>query len=312
MPPEVLTYSDDTDFAAEVAAAGAGIAKMLGGGAPISLEIDEVRHGAQSAGTVVLAKQSGRKLAGSADSISEAIVEVVKRKDTKIVVVGATRLGRVVAAKVAVALRAGSLGGAKRVEVEAEKLVAAREVYAGKFIARVASKLPCVALIQRGSYQPLTASPAASAETIEVNVKDSRVTLVETKKNPPADVDLRSASLIVSIGRGLAKKEDMKLVEDLAKAMGAAIGCSRPLSSDLGWLGDDHQVGLTGAYVHPKLYVAVGISGQLQHLAGIKDSKTIVAINKDKQAPIFEVSDYGIVGDLYQVLPEITKLLSKE
>jgi electron transfer flavoprotein alpha subunit len=307
----VLSYSDDSDLAAEVTGAGAEVSKMLGGGNSQSLELDEVRPGATVAGSVVLAKQSGRKLAESADSISGAIVEVAKAKNSKVVLIGATKLGRIVAAKVAVAMKIGSLGGAKRLEVQGDSLVAHREVYAGKFIARVSSKLPCVALVQRGSYQPLTGGPAASVETVEVSVKDSRVTLVETKMSPPADVDLRSAPLIVSIGRGLAKKEDLKLIDDLAKAMGAAIGCSRPLSSDLGWLGEDHQVGLTGTYVHPKLYVAVGISGQLQHLAGIKDSKTIVAINKDKQAPIFEVADYGIVGDLYKVLPEITKLLSK-
>ena len=100
------------------------------------------------------------------------------------------------------------------------------------------------------------------------------------------------------------------MLEQLAKVMGGAVGCSRPLSSDLGWLGEEHHIGLTGAYVHPNLYVAAGISGQLQHIAGIKDSKIIVAINKDKQAPIFQVADYGIVGDLYQVIPAMLKHLA--
>jgi electron transfer flavoprotein alpha subunit len=115
--------------------------------------------------------------------------------------------------------------------------------------------------------------------------------------------------VVVSAGRGFANKEDLEMAVELAEAMGGAVGCSRPLSSDLGWLGEEQQIGLTGSHVHPRLYVAVGISGQLQHVVGIKDSKVIVAINKDKEAPIFQVADYGVVGDLYQVLPAFTKVL---
>jgi electron transfer flavoprotein alpha subunit len=137
----------------------------------------------------------------------------------------------------------------------------------------------------------------------------SRVRRVETRPKPKGSVDLRSAEVIVSAGRGFKKKEDLDLARALAAAIGGALGASRPLSSDLGWLGEEYHVGLTGIYVRPRLYVAVGISGQLQHVAGIKDSGLIEAINKDKQAPIFQVADYGIVGDLYQVLPALVAAL---
>jgi electron transfer flavoprotein alpha subunit len=108
----------------------------------------------------------------------------------------------------------------------------------------------------------------------------------------------------------LKRKEDLPIIQNLADAMGASVGCSRPLSADLGWLPEEAHIGLTGLEVKPKVYVAVGISGQLQHLAGVKEAGTIVAINADKQAPIFANADYGIVGDLYQVIPELVRQLA--
>ncbi len=308
MKASVLSYSEEADLAGEVAWAGVEVAKMLGGDAA-AVELDEVSGGLNFPGRVVLAKGE-RKLETDADSAAAAIVDVARGQGPRAILVGATRFGRVVAAKVAARLSMGSLGEAERLQVEGERLVATREVYAGKFLARVAARLPCVALVQPGAYAAVGGSPQ-SVETVSVTAGEPRVTLREMKETPRTDgAGIESAAVIVSAGRGFSKKEDLALAYDLARTMGAAVGCSRPLSSDLGWLGEEHHIGLTGAYVHPQLYVAVGISGQLQHIAGIKDSKIIVAINKDRQAPIFQVADYGIVGDLYEVLPVLTKILS--
>src|SRR5207253_458078 len=178
-----------------------------------------------------------------------------------------TRFGRVVAAKVAARLGVGSLGGGKKLRVEGERLVLTRDVYGGKFLAEVAAKLPCVALVQPGSYSA-TETPATTAETMSLAALAPKIVVRETKQSRQAEAGLKSATVIVSAGRGFAKKDDLVLARDLAKALGGALGCSRPLSSDLGWLGEELQIGLTGAYVHPRLYVAVGISGQLQHIAG--------------------------------------------
>jgi electron transfer flavoprotein alpha subunit len=302
-----LSYSENGGTAGEVAEAGAQVAKMLGTEAT-ALELDELSPGLRYSGKVILVK-GDRKLEDDADSAAAAIVEVAKARGSRVVLIGATRFGTVVGAKVAARLRVGSLSGAKGLAIEGERLVATREVYAGKFVARVAARLPCVAMVQQGAYQARDGAPT-SVEQLGLSVPDPRVSTLETRKGPETSVDIRSASVVVSAGRGFAKREDLSLVVELARAMGGAVGCSRPVASDLGWLGEEQQIGLTGAHVHPKLYVAVGISGQLQHVAGIKDSKVIVAINKDRAAPIFQFADYGIVGDLYEVLPVLTRMLS--
>jgi len=303
---EVLSFSEDAGLAGEVAAAGRDIAMLLDAEA-VAVELDEVSAGLHSARKVVLVK-GDRALEADPDSAAAAIVEVAKARDVRALLVGETKFGTVVAAKVAGRLKVGSLGKGKRLRVDAGRLVLERDAYGGKYLAQVAAKLPCVAVVQAGAYKAVNA-PIAPVETLSVNVGEPKVATVEVRQSQRGEADIKSAPKIVSAGRGFARKEDLALARDLADALGAALGCSRPLSSDLGWMGEEAHIGLTGAYVHPQLYVAVGISGQLQHVAGIKDSKIIVAINKDGQAPIFQFADYGIVGDLYEVVPALTKLL---
>jgi electron transfer flavoprotein alpha subunit len=304
----VLSYSESADLAGEVAAAGTDLAKQLGTDAA-ALELDEVSVGLRGSGNVVLVK-GDRELEVDADSAAAAIVGVARTEGFRALLVGETRFGTVVAAKVAARLGVGSLGKGKRLRVEGGRLVLERDAYGGKFVARVAAKMPCVAVVQAGAYAAVDGK-LGLAGTTSVAAGERRVALVVTRETPRGAAEIKSARIVVSAGRGFAKKEDLALAQDLAGALGAALGCSRPLSSDLGWLGEEAHIGLTGAYVHPQLYVAVGISGQLQHVAGIKDSKVIVAINKDAQAPIFQVADYGVVGDLYEVLPALTKMLKR-
>jgi electron transfer flavoprotein alpha subunit len=304
----VLSYSESAELAGEVAAAGAEVARMLGTDAA-ALELDEVSAGLRTSSSVVLLK-GDRALEAIADSAAAGILEFAKAKGFGALLIGETRFGTMVAAKVAARLRVGSLGKGKKLRVDDGRLVLERDAYGGKFVATVASKLPCVAVVQAGAYRAADASPG-TVETVTVTVGEPKVAIAETKQGQQGGAGIKSASRIVAAGRGFARKEDLALAQDLATALGAALGCSRPLSSDLGWMGEETHIGLTGAYVHPRLYVAIGISGQLQHVAGIKDSKVIVAINKDAQAPIFQVADYGIVGDLYEVVPALTKTVKQ-
>jgi electron transfer flavoprotein alpha subunit len=303
---DVFTYSESPELAGEVAAAGSELAKELGVEA-VALELDEVSEGLQTSNKVIALK-GGAPLEAIADSAAAAILEFSKGAAFGALLVAESRFGTMVAAKVAARLKVGSLGKGKRLRVDDGRLVLERDVYGGRFSATVASRLPCVAVVQAGAYRAVGASPG-QAKTVAVAVGPPKVSVMETKEAQKEEAGIKSASKIVSAGRGFARKEDLALAQALADALGAALGGSRPLSSDLGWLGEESHIGLTGAYVHPKLYLAVGISGQLQHVAGIKDSKVIVAINKDAQAPIFQVSDYGIVGDLYVIVPALTRIL---
>lgn len=304
MTGPVLSWSENPVLASEVASAGAEVARHLGVDS-YAVELDDVSSGLRSTGKVVLAK-GDRTLETDADAAAEALVHVARSKAASALIVGDTRFGTVVAGIAACRLKAGSLGKGKRLWTQGEKLVIERDAYGGKFLATVAARMPCVAVVQEGAYQA-GGSPTTEAETVSVTAPPQRVAVVETRQTQRHEAGIKSASTVVAAGRGFAKKDDLAIAEALAKALGAALGCSRPLSSDLGWMGEEAHIGLTGAYVRPKLYVALGISGQLQHVAGIKDSKVIVAVNRDAQAPIFQVADYGIVGDLYEVVPALTK-----
>jgi electron transfer flavoprotein alpha subunit len=302
---QIMSFSEEPELSLELAKGAAALARKSEKNA-VSLIVDAPAEG--HTGEVLLLT-SDTPLAGNYELIAEALAAVVAMKGPATFLIGATRLGRQIAAKLAVTLGIGVLSDVKDLKIEKEELTGVREVYAGRFKARVASSLPCIALVPQGSSPAEPGSPPTIAEA-PISGLRSRVRYLEVRPKSASSVDLKSAERIVAAGRGFKKKEDLALAEKLAKALGAVLGASRPLSSDLGWLGEEYHIGLTGIYVKPKLYVAVGISGQLQHVAGIKDSKVIVAINSDRQAPIFQVADYGIVGDLYQVLPALISALT--
>jgi len=300
---KVWAFSESPEVANELAAAADAVAKPAGGGVTV---IGVNGTGPRLAGGAKLILRGPDSLSGSPELLAEALCRVAKEADPDVILVGSTKNGKEVAARLAVKLGRSCASDVFGLNVTDAALRGKRNAFAGKLVADVSVPLPCVATVKVGAYPALAPSAAAGAEK-EVGELTPRTRLVERREKPRGTVDLKGAKLIVAAGRGFKKKEDLVLASDLAAELGGAVGCSRPLSSDMGWLPEEHHIGLTGVTVHPDLYLAVGISGQLQHVAGIKDSKVIAAVNNDKSAPIFEASDYGIVGDLYAVLPAMAK-----
>jgi len=300
---KVWAFSEVPEVANEVASAADALSKAAGGTYTV---IGVNGSGPRLAGEAKLVLKGSDALSGSPELTAEALSRAAKEANPDLILVGSTRNGKEIAARLAVKLGRSCASDLFGLAVSDGALRGKRNAFAGKLIGEVSTPLPCVATVKVGAY-PTLAPSAAAATMKEVGDLPSKSHLVERREKPRGTVDLKGAKLIVSAGRGVKKKEDLALVSELAAELGGAVGCSRPLSSDMGWLPEEHHIGLTGVSVHPDLYLAVGISGQLQHVAGIKDSKIIAAVNNDKSAPIFEASDYGVVGDLYAVLPAMMK-----
>lgn len=224
----------------------------------------------------------------------------------------ATSLGRDLSGRLAARLRVGCLPDVTALRWEQDTLVATRPVYSGKALATVdGGRSRPVVVSLRPNVFPADKHPVA-AEVVSVSPLplSVRSTVKEVVAAQTGELDVAEADIIVSGGRGLRGPENFALIRELASALGAAVGASRA-AVDAGWIDHAHQVGQTGKVVSPTLYIACGISGAIQHLAGMSSSKVIVAINKDPEAPIFKVADYGIVGDLFQVIPALTEEIKK-
>lgn len=247
---------------------------------------------------------------------SEALTGMVQTYKPDVVLIGATRSGLELAARLAERLKTGCCTECSKLDIDIEKkcVVVDRLILGGNITETltVRSK-PQIFTLPKGVFQPLGKDPSRTGEIVKVQPKltESPVKVLERKPKQFASVRITDAEAIVSFGRGLKKKEDIPVVEGLAKTINGVVGCSRPIAEDLKWLPVDQYVGLSGQKVAPKLYIACGISGQIQHITGIQNARVVVAVNTDSKAPIFEYSDYGIVGDLYKIVPAIVEAYRK-
>ncbi len=249
------------------------------------------------------------------DGYAAALKQLIEKHRPKYVIFPHTYQVRDFAPKLATSLDRVLVSDAIGHRIDGAELVLVRQLFQGKINAdvRFAGDPPYFASIQAGAFRADTLQSGTS--TVETTTPDLKSEQIRTKplelfRESARAVDLGAAQIIVSVGRGIKEAENIPIVQKLADALGAELAASRPIC-DNGWLPLDRQVGSSGQTVSPKMYVAVGISGAIQHLVGMKGSKTIVAINKDPEAPIFEVADYGIVGDLFEVVPALIEALKK-
>ena len=259
---------------------------------------------------------------------AHALASVINEYKPEIMLVGATAIGRDlgprVSARAATGLTAdctvleiGDFTDSMTKEVIPKQLLMTRPAFGGNTIATIACPYnrPQMATVRAGVMQKIDPVKGAKAEIMEYNPgftpNNKYVEILDVVKSVTDTVDIMDAKILVSGGRGVGSPENFKLLEDLAAVIGGTVSCSRAVV-DNGWLPKDLQVGQTGKTVRPNVYFAIGISGAIQHVAGMEESDIIIAINKDETAPIFDVADYGIVGDLNKILPQLTEMLKAE
>jgi electron transfer flavoprotein alpha subunit len=292
--------------------AGEVIALVVGGNVQ-SIAPSLGGYGAQK----VLIAEDPRLAHYASRAYARLVADAAQAHQATIVLIPATAMGKDLAPRVAVKLDAGLASDCTALNVEGSEIVATRPIYAGKALTKlkVSSAAKVFTLRPNVFAAGESSGAAAPVERMSADLTEQDLSCVAKEiKQSSARLDVSEADIIVTGGRGLKGPEHFAMIEQLAEALGAAVGASRAVV-DAGWRPHDEQVGQTGKTVSPSLYVAVAVSGAIQHLAGMSSSKYIVAINKDKDAPIFEVANYGIVGDAFEIIPaltaEVKKLLGK-
>ena len=252
------------------------------------------------------------------DGYSLALKQVVEQAKPDLVVLPHTYQVRDFAPKLAASLNKGMIGDCVGYRYENGKLIFVRQMFQGRTAADVSFQgdAPWIASFQAGAFRADTVAKKqggkapVKAASVALRAEQIRTKPLELFREAKQAVDLTQAPILVSIGRGIKAPENIPLAEKLAKALGAELSASRPIC-DEGWLPMERQIGSSGQTVSPKLYLALGISGAIQHVVGMKGSRCIVAINKDQNAPIFEIADYGVVGDLFEIVPALTEEIEK-
>ena len=306
---ELWIVAENVQFAAELVSG----AKEIGKGAAVIAFVS----GDEAAAKQVIAfgadKAYALPLPAGAmwEDYAGTIAEKAKAEKPAAILFGSSRRTRGMAAEVAALLDAPCVSDCKRLSIDGSAIAADRMVYGGMAVKSMkATAETVVATVGGKSFEPLAADAGRGGTVETLAPAASKVKVLERKPKEAQSVNLGDAALVVGVGRGFVEQSELALAEALAKAMGAEIACSRPIAEFFKWLPEERYLGISGQAIKPQVYMACGISGQAQHVYGVRDSKIIVSVNKDENAPITQLSDYFIIGDIKEVLPALTQAFS--
>jgi electron transfer flavoprotein alpha subunit len=271
---------------------------------------DYVNHGADE--VMLLSPLSSEQ---PPESFIPVIIEEARKGDPDLILLSATPGGKQMAALIAENLNVGLVSNCMAIDFNEGKktLVMDRLAYGGAAVQKViCSARPAMATIPQRTYEAASPELGRHGQVRELPSPSAfAIKVIERKVKERKEKDISEARIIVCVGRGIEKKGDLAIVRELADVLGGAIGCTRPIAEELHWLPEELCIGLSGVKVKPDLYLGIGVSGQVQHMTGIRNAKVIAAVNKDENAPIFKTADFGIIGDLYEVMPKLIAELKK-
>lgn len=298
----IYVYSDKPSLAGELI----GFAKKTGKGVTALAFSAEATQAINNKGADRICLLTGES--PLPESYAKAIAQMLEKEKVELFLVGATARGRGLAAGVAGYLDCGMVSDAVSLKLSETAVETERMLYGGAVIQSETLEGLSVVTVSSGKFDPIQGETEIVCVPLEA---DTRVKLMESALSCQEGVDLSAAEKVVCVGMGLNKQEDLQMVKDLAKVLGAEIGCSRGVAEERRWLPESSYIGISGTIVKPILYLSLGVSGQIQHVFGMRDSKIVVAIDTNEKAPIFRAADYGIVGDLYEVVPLLTNSLKE-
>jgi electron transfer flavoprotein alpha subunit len=306
---ELRQVSFEAIAAAKQIADGGEVVGLLLGSEVASLADSMIQYGADR----VLVAEHADLQSFTPDGYVQAVMHVLEAEKPDGFILGHTSIGKDISPRIAAKLKTGLISDAVSLESDGDQFVFTRPIYSGKAFEKKTIKDGMLfATIRPNNIEALAKDEPRTGETaaVQVKIKDLRTIVKDVVHKSTGGVDLSEAKVIVSGGRGMKSEDGFKILQELADALGGAVGASRG-ACDAGYSDYSLQIGQTGKVVTPDLYIACGISGAIQHVAGMSNSKVIVAINKDPDAPIFDIADYGIVGDLFEVLPMLTEEFKK-
>ncbi len=312
MSKEIWVFSEKESLQGELLGAARFLAGELGGQTAALVAGDAARLESAFRQGADKVYPLGQAESHPPEDYLPTIAQAVRQYQPAAVLIGATWSGKALAGRLAAVLGRSVITDVKKFQVQNGEIEAAHLILGGGAV-RVEKTLaePLIATLGLGVFEALPLDPARSGEVVAVGFVPPQTAwqLRERKPKPPSSVNLAAAKKVVCPGRGVQKQEDLQMMFELARLLGGEVGATRPLCEGLDWLPRERYIGVSGAFVKPDLYLGIGVSGQVQHTVGITESRVVAAINKDEEAPIFQQADYGIVGDLYQVVPALIRAL---